>query len=116
MERGQIYWCDLEPRRGHERGDVRPVVVVSVNQYNNSRSPLVAVVPLTRSAPKNPLHVLLAPKETGMDSASTALIDHTRFIDRSRLREGIAGRVDSEALKRLERNLARVLGLQAIVK
>jgi mRNA interferase MazF len=111
MERGQIYWCDLEPRRGHEQGDVRPVVIVSVNQYNSGRSPRIAVVPLTRSTPKNPLHVLLTPSETGLDSASTALIDHARFLDRSRLREGAAGKLTREAQQRVDRNLARVLGL-----
>ena len=111
MERGQIYWCDLEPRRGHEQGDVRPVVIVSVDQYNNSRSPLIAVVPLTRSMPKNPLHVSLAPAETGLGSASSVLIDHARFIDRSRLRLEPVGRLTPEAQKKLDRNLARVLGL-----
>jgi mRNA interferase MazF len=111
MERGQIYWCDLEPRRGHEQGDVRPVVIVSANQYNGSRSPLVAVVPLTRSGVKNPLHVSLSSSETGMESDSNALIDHARFIDRSRLRDKPAGRLTVEAQQRLDRNLARVLGV-----
>ncbi len=111
MERGQIYWCDLEPRRGHEQGDVRPVVIVSANPYNRSRSALVAVVPLTRSGAKNPLHVSLTSKETGLESDSTALIDHARFIDRSRLRDTPAGRLTAEAQRRLDRNLARVLGV-----
>src|SRR5690349_21301427 len=47
MKRGEIYWCDLEPRRGHEQGARRPVVIISADQYNASQSPLIGVVPLT---------------------------------------------------------------------
>jgi mRNA interferase MazF len=111
MKRGDIFWCDLEPRRGHEQGEKRPVLVVSVDAYNDSRSPLVAVVPLTRSPTKNPLHVALTTDETGLDSASTALIDHARFLDRSRLGKTAAGRLTAQAQGRVDRNLARVLGL-----
>jgi mRNA interferase MazF len=111
MKRGEILWCDLEPRRGHEQGEVRPVIIVSADAYNESRSPLVAIVPLTRSLAKNPLHVALAMDETGLDSVSTALIDHARFIDRSRLRAEAVGHLSSGAQARLDRNLARVFGL-----
>ena len=111
MRRGEILWCDLEPRRGHEQGEVRPVVIVSDDAYNESRSPLVGIVPLTRAAAKNPLHVAIAVEESGLDSESTALIDHARFIDRSRLRAKAAGKLTRSAQSRVDRNLARVFGL-----
>ena len=111
MRRGEILWCDLEPRRGHEQGNLRPVVIVSVDAYNETRSPLVAIVPLTRALAKNPLHVALSTDETGLESASTALIDQARFIDRSRLRREPAGTLTGSAQARVDRNLARVLGL-----
>ena len=111
MRRGEILWCDLEPRRGHEQGEVRPVIIVSADAYNETRSPLVAIVPLSRGAAKNPLHVGLAVDETGLDAPSTALIDHARFIDRSRLRPEAAGKLISSAQARVDRNLARVFGL-----
>jgi mRNA interferase MazF len=111
VRRGEILWCDLEPRRGHEQGEVRPVIVVSADAYNETRSPLVAIVPLTRAVAKNPLHVALSGAETGLDSPSTALIDHARFVDRSRLRAEAAGRLIGSAQARVDRNLARVFGL-----
>ncbi|HYL74556.1 MAG TPA: type II toxin-antitoxin system PemK/MazF family toxin [Bryobacteraceae bacterium] len=111
MPRGEILWCDLEPRRDHEPGEARPVIVVSADAYNETRSPLVAIVPLTRAAAKNPLHVALSAAETGLDSQSTALIDHARFVDRSRLRPEAAGRLTRSAQQRVDRNLARVFGL-----
>ena len=111
MRRGEILWCDLEPRHGHAQGAVRPVIIISADPYNESRSPLVAIVPLTRAVPKNLLHVALSTAETGLDSGSTALIDQARFIDRSRLRPEAAGRLTAGAQVRVDRNLARVLGL-----
>lgn len=110
MKRGEIYWCDLEPRRGHEQG-ARPVVIVSADPYNQSQSPLVGVVPLTASGAKNPLHVGLSAAETGLPADSTALVDHARFIDRTRLAPAPSGRLQPPAQSRLDRNLTRVLGL-----
>ena len=55
MKRGDIFWCDLNPRLGHEQGEIRPVIFVSVDAYNDSRSPMVGIVPLTRAAPKTHL-------------------------------------------------------------
>ena len=109
--RGQIYWCGLDPVQGHEQGAVRPVVIVTADSYNETKSPLVAIVPLTRSAPKTPLHLRFTQDETGLDVASTALTDHARFVDRSRLRGEAAGRLVPEALVRLNKHLIRVLGL-----
>lgn len=112
MKRGEIFWCDLEPRRGHEQGERRPVVIVSADPYNESQSPLVGVVPLTTAIAKNPIHVKLPKEETGLEADSTALVDHARFLDRTRLRPSAAGRLIPGAQLRLDRNLARVLGLQ----
>jgi len=71
---------------------------------------MVAIVPLTRAAPKNPLHLPLDARDTGLDSPSTVLVDQARFIDRSRLRTQ-AGGLTAFPQVRLDRNLARVLGL-----
>jgi mRNA interferase MazF len=111
MKRGEIYWCDLEPRRGHEQGEQRPVVIISADPYNDSRSPLIGIVPLTTAMAKNPVHVTLTNEETGLQADSTALVDHARFLDRTRLREPAAGRLIPAAQSRLDRNLARVMGL-----
>ena len=100
MRRGEILWCDLEPRRGHEQGEVRPVIIVSDDAYNESHSPLIGIVPLTRAV-----------EDSGLDSDSTALIEHARFIDRSRLRAKAAGKLTRSAQSRVDRNLARVFGL-----
>jgi mRNA interferase MazF len=111
MKRGEIYWCDLEPRRGHEQGARRPVVIISADPYNQSQSPLIGVVPLTTAIAKNPVHVKLTKEETGLETDSTALVDHARFLDRTRLASTAAGQLIPAAQSRLDRNLARVMGL-----
>jgi mRNA interferase MazF len=111
IERGQIYWCGLDPVQGHEQGKTRPVVIISSDSYNKSRSPLTGIVPLTSSPAKNPIHLSLSPTDTGLDSASTALTDHVRFIDRSRLKGEPIGRVQPVAMAVLNRQLTRVFGL-----
>jgi len=111
IQRGQIYWCGLDPVQGHEQGLTRPVVIVSSDLYNASRSPLVGVVPLTKSAAKNPIHIPLLPAETGLESPSTALTDHARFIDRNRLKGDPIGVLQPQPLELLNRQLVRVFGL-----
>ena len=111
IERGQIYWCAMDPAVGHEQGAVRPVVIVSADAYNKTQSPLAAIVPLTKAPPKTPLHIRFAAEDTGLELPSTALTDHARFLDRSRLRGSPAGRLRPSALAVLDQHLSRVLGL-----
>lgn len=111
MERGQIYWCVLDPVHGHEQGSTRPVVIVSADSYNGTQTPLTAIVPLTRSPMKNPIHIRFSPAETGLDTGFTALTDHARFVDRTRLKGAPIGRLQPAALALLNRQLTRVLGL-----
>ena len=111
IERGQIYWCGLDPTQGHEQGAVRPVIIVSADAYNKTQSPLTAIVPLTKASPKTPLHLRFTIRDTGLELESTALTDHARFLDRSRLRGGPIGRLQPDALALLDRQLGRVFGL-----
>ena len=111
IEKGQIYWCSLDPVKGHEQGLTRPVVIVSSDAYNQTQSPLTAIIPLTRSATKNPIHLRFSAEETGLDGESTALTDHARFIDRTRLKGNPIGRLQPPALALLNRHLKRIFGL-----
>ena len=83
---------------------------MAADSYNRTLSPLTAIVPLTKSPMKNPIHVRLAAADTGLDADSTALTDRARFIDRSRLRVGAIGKVSPEAMGRVDRQLGRVFG------
>jgi predicted transcriptional regulator len=56
----------------------------------------------------NPVHVGLTPEDTGLSLPSTALTDHARFVDRSRLRGNAVGRVSAPPMALLGRHLARL--------
>ncbi len=90
---------------------MRPVVVVPADAYHQTQSPLAAVVSQTKSPRQTPLHVRLAPEDTGLELPSTARIDHARFLDRSRLSGSPAGKPRPAALAGWDRRLSRVLGL-----
>ena len=44
--RGEFYWADLQPTRGHEQGGVRPVLVLSHDVFND-RSGIVIALAIT---------------------------------------------------------------------
>jgi mRNA interferase MazF len=46
--RGEIYWADLEPVRGHEQGGTRPVLVLSHDVFNERSGTVVALAITSR--------------------------------------------------------------------
>ena len=41
--RGEIYWADLDPTRGHEQGGRRPVLVLSHDVFNTRSGTVIAL-------------------------------------------------------------------------
>jgi mRNA interferase MazF len=41
--RGEIYWADLEPIRGHEQGGRRPVLILSHDVFNERSGTVIAL-------------------------------------------------------------------------
>lgn len=107
---GEIWQAELDPTVGHEQAGTRPVVIVSIDEFNNNLSGLVFVVPLTRRERTNDLHVPMYPTRTGLRHPSYALCDMTRSISVERLRFRI-GAVDSSALDVIADRLRIILGL-----
>lgn len=42
IRRGDIYWADLEPVRGHEQGGRRPVLILSHDLFNQASGTVIA--------------------------------------------------------------------------
>ena len=82
---GDVWFCDLNPVRGHEQAGSRPAVVISVDQLGTGRSELAIVVPLTRTNRPSPLYVALNPPEGGVRERSYAMPEMVRSISRDRL-------------------------------
>ena len=65
-ERGDIWLADLDPTRGREQAGRRPVLIVSVGAFNESKAGLVVVIPLTSTARGIPWHVAVVPPDGGL--------------------------------------------------
>lgn len=106
MNRGDIYWVNLEPTRGSEMKKKRPCVVISVTPINKARHTVV-VVPLSTSAkPKPPLAVPVH----FLGKTGVIVCDQIRAIDKSRLVK-LVGQISAKDLHALESGLRQILSL-----
>jgi len=119
IERGQIYFVDLDSTRGHEQAGRRPVLVVSSNAIN--RQPLVVAVVVgtdARNVPRDyPVNVRLTAKESGLPRDTVFLcfqlrsLDQERFFDTSTSRPSLAGVAPEPRMREVDEALRRVLEL-----
>ncbi len=112
--RGDLWWMEPDPVRGHEQGGRRPAVVVSVDRLNRSRLGLVVVCPLTRSERPGPLHIAIDPPEANLSYRSAVLVEHVRSISVERLGTRI-GRVSPMTAAEIDDRLRRLFGLRSRV-
>jgi mRNA interferase MazF len=111
LDRGTVVLVELDPTIGHEQRGVRPCITVSDPTVNaDQRFPLMAVVPVTRTAGDGALYPALAPGSSGLTKASYALVDHLRSIDKRRIRR-IFGQVSPGDLAGIDQGLELFLGL-----
>ena len=106
IERGEIWWVNLDPTRGAEIRKQRPCVVVSADGINRWRATPV-VVPLSASA-EDAVPVVIALPSAGANSV--AVVDQIRAVDRSRF-VSRGGRLSATDLSALEEAIKRVLEL-----
>ncbi len=106
IERGEIWWVNLDPAVGREIKKRRPCVVLSANEVNRIRAAPV-VIPLSFSAEAAPPIVLAVPS-AGKDSV--AVVDQIRAVDKKRFvnRAGALADVD---LRNLELAAKQILQL-----
>jgi len=106
IERGEIWWVNLDPVVGREIRKRRPCVVLSANEVNRIRGTPV-VIPLSSSPEAAPPIVLSVPS-AGQDSV--AVLDQIRAVDKKRFvhRAGILADAD---LRNLEMAAKQVLQL-----
>jgi mRNA interferase MazF len=112
VERGQVWWADLDEPRGSEPGFRRPLLVVQDDAFNRSRLRTVIAVVLTSNVQllDAPGNVLLPAKASGLPKDSVANVSQVITLDRDFLSEA-AGRIKGQLLKDVENGLRLVLGL-----
>ena len=106
MNRGDIYWVDLNPTVGSEINKLRPCVLVGATPINQARRTIV-VVPLSTSAKARPpvtISISCLHKEV------IVVCDQIRTVDKSRFKNKI-GSLSEEDLNLLEDSLRQILCL-----
>ena len=109
--RGEIWWADLDPIKGHEQGGRRPVLVVSTTYFNQGPADLILVLPLTRTDRGIPIHVPIQPSEGGLAARSFILCDALRSFAKERLGERPLGTVSPQTMQRVEEILRLLMDL-----
>jgi mRNA interferase MazF len=105
IQRGQVYWVNLDPVRGSEISKTRPCVVLSANEINRRRNTVV-IVPLT-STPE-PVHFPLVIGVPSAGLGSKARSEQIRSVDRSRL-TSLIGIISDADLNEITAGVAKVL-------
>ena len=105
IERGEIYFVNLNPVEGREQAGHRPVLVLSRNAIN--RLPLVVTVVVgTKGANISrdyPTNVRVSPAESGLPIETVFLGFQVRSLDPKRFPAKAAGRISDEVMARIER-------------
>lgn len=108
MNRGELYWVDLEPARGSEANKRRPCVIVS-NDANNRAAATVTVIPITSSVSQiYPFEVDL---EGVLDRPGKAQAHQVRTVSKARLSGGAIARLDDDLVRELDEALRLHLAL-----
>ena len=110
IQRGDVWWADLDDPRGSAPGFRRPVVVAQSDAFNNSRIQTIIVVVVTSNlrlldAPGN---VFIPARAAGLSKDSVANVSQIATVDRSVLAER-AGRVDRDTMVAIDRGIRLVL-------
>ncbi len=111
--RGDVFNARLDPTEGSEPAGTRPVVVISRDSIN-ANSPVVVIVPITDAANVKrlyPSHAHLPKGVAGLRMASVAKAEQVRAIQISRF-VGYYGRIDRDALARIEEAIKITLALK----
>lgn len=104
IQRGEIYFVNLNPAQGREQTGYRPVLVVSSNTVN--RLPLVvSVVVGTKGENVSrdyPTNVRVAAVDSGLPMETVFLRFQIRSLDASRFPPTPAGKISGAVLKQIE--------------
>ena len=112
VERGQVWWADLDEPSASAPGFRRPVLIVQDDAFNRSRIRTVIAVVLTSNLRlvEAPGNVLIPARSSGLPKDSVANVSQIITVDRDFLSEP-AGRIRGQLLNDVESGLRLVLAL-----
>lgn len=106
--RGEVWFVDLNPTKGHEQAGKCPGLVISDDIFNAGPAGLVVILPLTTKNKNIPLHERIDPPDGGLTEVSYVKCEDIRSVSQQRLLSRI-GRVQKERLKAIEEKVKILL-------
>ncbi len=102
VNRGDIFYADLNPVIGSEISKARPVLIIS-NDINNRYSNTVTVIPISSAKDKKvyPFEVFLKANALKLKNDSIAKVNQIRTIDKQKLQNKIS-EIDQFLLSEIE--------------
>jgi mRNA interferase MazF len=106
--RGEIWWADLNPTRGHEQAGIRPVLVVSHDVFNQ-RSGTVIAIAITSQKPRVGFPLALEIKSAKLPKQSWVKISQIRTLAVERLSKRLTV-VSPEEIDQVVEGLNEIVG------
>lgn len=113
IQRSEIYFVNLNPTQGREQGGKRPVLVVSIDDINQSPLVVTVVVGTKGSNVSRDFrtNVRVSPEESGLPMETVFLCFQVRSLDPSRFPAEPSGRLSQEKMLEVEATVRYCLGL-----
>jgi mRNA interferase MazF len=108
--RGEVWYVDFDPTRGHEQAGLRPALVVSADSFNRSPAGLAIVIPLTSRNKGIRTHIEVPAGEGGLKKTSFVRCEDVRSVSMQRFGRRL-GVVTGATLSRTEAVLRFLLDL-----
>lgn len=106
--RGDVFWAELDPTRGHEQAGFRPVLVVSEDVFNQ-RSGTVIAMAITSAEPRAGFPLTLELTSARLPKRFWVKIGQIRTLSTERLGKRLA-RLSPEEISRVVEGLNEIIG------
>ena len=103
-DRGDIFWLDFNPVRGHEQGGRRPALVLSTREYN-VMAKLAIVCPVTSHKKGYPFEISFKTKNI----SGVILADHVRNVDWIRRHADKIGTVSEAVITEVQEHARKLI-------
>jgi len=112
VKRGEVWWAILEEPIGSEPGYIRPVVIVSSNEFNQSKinTVLVAIITSNLNLANAPGNILVSKKESGLSKESVVNVSQVLTLDKTFLSKK-AKKLPPNKIESLNEGLRLVLAI-----
>ncbi len=106
--RGDIFWADLNPTRGHEQSGMRPVLILSQDVFNQKSGTVIAIT-LTSQPQRASFPLSLELTSPKLPKQTWAKISQIRTLSVERIEKKL-GHVSDQELKQILEGLNEIIG------